>query len=140
MTVLIKRVELNITALGVLLLVAVHLGTQSAWAGDTQCTSPSPSKPRQADEPSPVEQPNDRLPEQRLGPLARRFQEIIFSDDLRTACAGREEVLSVVSCQLKEMHGTNGQDRLTVRELGAISIRARATWPTHQPQHHRITA
>jgi hypothetical protein len=75
--------ELNVAALGTLLLFAVHLGAQPAWAGETQAAATSPSEPTQADKPSPMEPPSDRLSEQRLGPLARRFQEIIFSDDLR---------------------------------------------------------
>ncbi|MBI5315209.1 MAG: alginate export family protein [Nitrospirae bacterium] len=66
------RVELNAAALGALLLIAVHLGAQPAWAGETQAAVSSPE-----------EQRTDRPSERRLGPLARRFQEIIFSDDLR---------------------------------------------------------
>lgn len=83
MTVLITRMELNIAALGTLLLFAVHLGAQSAWAAETQTATPPPSEPSQAAKPSQVEQPSDRPSEQRLGPLASRLQEIIFSDDLR---------------------------------------------------------
>ena len=83
MTVLITRVELNAAALGIPLLFALHLGVQPAWAGETEAASPSPSEPRQTDKPSSMEEPSTRPPEQGLGPLARRFQEIIFSDDLR---------------------------------------------------------
>ena len=83
MTILIKHVELNFAALFVLLLFAIHFWAQPAWAGETQATSPSPSEPTQTDKPSPVEQPTDRPSEQRLGPLAHRFEKIIFSDDHR---------------------------------------------------------
>ncbi|HSV90672.1 MAG TPA: hypothetical protein VLH80_06210, partial [Nitrospiraceae bacterium] len=83
MTVLITRVELNAAALGIPLLFALHLGVQPAWAGETEAVSPSPLEPRQTDKPSSMEEPSTRPPEQGLGPLARRFQEIIFSDDLR---------------------------------------------------------
>lgn len=72
MTVLTTRVELNAAALAALLLFAVHLGAQPTWAGETQ-----------AGEPPSEGQRTDRPPEQRLGSLASRFQEIIFSDDLR---------------------------------------------------------
>ncbi len=80
MTILIKHVVVNVAALFVLLLSAIHFWTQPAWAGEAQAASPSPSEPTQVDKPSPVEQPADRPSEQRLGPLAHRFQEIIFSD------------------------------------------------------------
>ena len=80
MTILIKHVVLNVAALFVLLLSAIHFWAQPAWAGEAQAASPSPSEPTQVDKPSPVEQPTDRPSEQRLGPLAHRFQEIIFSD------------------------------------------------------------
>jgi Alginate export len=72
MTVLATRVGLNAAALGALLLFAMHLGAQPTWAGETQ-----------AGEPPSEGQRTDRPPEQHPGPLARRFQEIIFSDDLR---------------------------------------------------------
>ena len=80
---MITRVELNVAALGALLFFAVHLGGQLAWAGEAQAFSPSPSEPMQADKPPSMEQEADRPSEQRLGPLARRLQEVIFSDDLR---------------------------------------------------------
>jgi hypothetical protein len=83
MTVLITPVGLNVAALCALILVAIHLGTQSAWADDRPAASPSPSKSTQAGEPSPVEQTTDRPNEPRIGPLARRLHEIIFSDDSR---------------------------------------------------------
>jgi len=83
MRVLITRVELNVAALGALLLFALHPGAQPTWAGETQAASPPPSEPTQVGEQSPEEQRTDRLPDQRLGPLGRRFEEIIFSDDLR---------------------------------------------------------
>ena len=82
MTVSTTRLELNVAALGMLLLFAVHLGAQSAWAGETQTASPSPSGPTQKDAPSSDDQRNG-LSEPRLGPLANRLQEIIFSDDFR---------------------------------------------------------
>ncbi|MEP6932923.1 MAG: alginate export family protein, partial [Nitrospirota bacterium] len=48
----------------------------SAWCGsDHQGQADRP--------PLPVEQPNDRPPERRFGPVASRFQEIVFLDDLR---------------------------------------------------------
>ena len=80
---MIKHVELNFAALVALLLFAVHFGALPAWAGEAHAASPSPSESTQANEPSPEEQPTDRPSEQRLGPLARRVEEIIFSDDLR---------------------------------------------------------
>jgi hypothetical protein len=83
MTVLITRVELNLAALVVLLLYAVLLVAQPAWAGETQAASPTPSEATQANVPSLEEQRTNRPSEQRLGPLARRVEEIIFSDDLR---------------------------------------------------------
>ena len=71
-TVLTTRVELNLAVLGTLLLIAVHFWAQPAWAGEPQAGEP------------PFEgQRTDRPPQQHLGPLARRFQEIIFSDDTR---------------------------------------------------------
>jgi hypothetical protein len=85
MTVLITRVELNAAALGALLLVAVHLGAQPTWADEGQTASPSPSEPTQADKPPPDKQPTDHPAEQRLGPLARRLQEVIFADDSRVS-------------------------------------------------------
>jgi hypothetical protein len=42
MTVLIKRVALNVAALGALFLVAVHLGVQPGWADETQAASLPP--------------------------------------------------------------------------------------------------
>jgi hypothetical protein len=83
MTVLITRVELNAAALGALLLVAVPLGAQPTWAAETQTAAPSPSEATQTDEPSPEKPPTDHPAEQRLGPLARRLQEVIFADDSR---------------------------------------------------------
>lgn len=83
MTVLTTRVELNLAALGALLLFAVHFSAQPAWAGEADTASPTPSEPTQASVSSPEEPRTDRPSEQRLGPLASRFQEIIFSDDLR---------------------------------------------------------
>ena len=83
MKVLISRVEFNAAALGALLFFAIHPGAQPTWAGESQGTSSSPSEPAQADKPSPVEQPTVHPSEQPLGPLARRFHEVIFSDDLR---------------------------------------------------------
>src|SRR5262249_17913046 len=83
MTVLITREELNVAALGALLFFAVHLGGQLVWAGEAQASSPSPSEPMQSDKPPSREQEADRPSEPRLGPLARRLQEVIFSDDLR---------------------------------------------------------
>jgi len=52
MTVLIKRVALNVAALGALFLVAVHLGVQPGWADETQAASPSPSESTKTDVPS----------------------------------------------------------------------------------------
>src|SRR5580765_8193532 len=83
MAVLITPVGLNVAAVGALLLVALHLGTQPAWALETPAASPSPSKSTQADMPSPEEPRADRPSTQPLGPLAHRVHEIIFSDDLR---------------------------------------------------------
>jgi hypothetical protein len=80
MTILIKHVELNVAALFVLLLSAIHFWTQPAWAGETQAASPSPSEPTQVDKPSPLGQRTDRPPEQRPASLTSRFQEILFSD------------------------------------------------------------
>ncbi len=82
MTVLITRVELNVAALGVLLLSAVHLGAQPAWAGETQPSLPAQSEPIQKDMPSSDDRRTGPF-EQRLGPLAHRVQEIIYSDDRR---------------------------------------------------------
>jgi len=66
MKVLITRKELYVAALGSLLLVAIHLGTQPAWAGETPAASPSPWKSTQADEPLPVAQLSDRPPTARI--------------------------------------------------------------------------
>ena len=99
MTILITRVELNVAVLGVLLLSAIHFLAQPAWASETQAASPSPSEPTQANEPSPEEQRTDRSPQQHLRPLARRLQEIIFSDDSRLSVpqsqAHLEQILHV---------------------------------------------
>ena len=80
---MIKHVELNFAALVALLLFAVHFWALPAWAGEADAASPTPSEATQANVPSLEEQRTDRPSEQRLGPLARRVEEIIFSDDLR---------------------------------------------------------
>jgi hypothetical protein len=85
MTDLITRVELNVAAMSAFLLVAIHLVAQPTWAGETQAASSSPSEPTQADVPPSEEQTTDRPPDQPLGPIARRFQEVIFSDDSRVS-------------------------------------------------------
>jgi hypothetical protein len=82
MTVLIRRVELNVAALGTLLLVVVYFVAQPAWGSETQASSPSPSESTKAKEPSPEEPRTDRPPARPLGSLAHRLQEIFFSDDV----------------------------------------------------------
>ena len=80
---MIKHVKWNFAALVALLLFAVHVWALPAWAGEADAASPTPSEATQANVPSLEEQRTDRPSEQRLGPLARRVEEIIFSDDLR---------------------------------------------------------
>ena len=77
--------KLKVGAIGILLLVALHLGAQPTLADETQIPSPSHSEPTQADKPTSEKQHADHPPKPHLGPLARRLQDIIFSDDSRVS-------------------------------------------------------
>ena len=78
MRVLIRRAELNVAALGALLLLAAGLAVHPAWASETQ----PPPETSPSDKPSPaVIERTDQPQEVHEGPPAKRVQRIIFSDD-----------------------------------------------------------